>query len=204
MSDIPPSSLEIPQLLDDLMCEIFERCNGLTIQNVRHTCRHWRQLAGSYEFAARVSNRCRSRGCYLFAHFGYLFSWTTALDWIMKLDSRTGETSEFTLPFLFNHDGWFEILGVEQGVFCIRYCCLGSERFLLTWNPSTGIFHRINDPTDLHEGEPAFLYAFAFYPKSTHYAIIHVFYEDYESPACVLTIYTSFRRNWYVTIPCPN
>ncbi|MED6186648.1 hypothetical protein PIB30_068755 [Stylosanthes scabra] len=122
----------------------------------------------------------------------------------MKLNSSTGETAEFTLPFLLNHDAWFEILGVENGVFSVRYCCLGSERFLLTWNPTTGIFNRIADPLEFHEGEPAFLYAFAFYPNSVHYAILHVFYEDYESPACVLTIYTSFRRNWHVTIPCPS
>ncbi|MED6203669.1 hypothetical protein PIB30_001364 [Stylosanthes scabra] len=186
------------------MCEIFERCNGLTIQNVRRTCRHWSRILGSHNFVTRVCTRWSSRGCFLFAHFGYSFTWTTSLDWIMKLDSRTGKVTEFTLSFLINHDGWFEVVGVENGVFCVRYCCLGSERFLLIWNPATGMFSKVKDPFDLYNGEPSFLYAFVHYPDSLDYAIIHVFYEDYESPACTLAIYTTFRRNWDVTIPCPS
>ncbi|MED6181731.1 hypothetical protein PIB30_022169 [Stylosanthes scabra] len=122
MSDIPPCNFEIPSdippeipvLPDDVMCEIFERCNGITIQNVRRTCRHWCRIIGSHEFVTRLSNRWSSRGCFLFAHFGYSFTWTTSLDWIMKLDSRTGQATEFTLPFLINHDGWFEVLGLKM------------------------------------------------------------------------------------------
>ncbi|RYR39384.1 hypothetical protein Ahy_A09g044900 [Arachis hypogaea] len=155
-------------------------------------------------FVQEIIRRWKSKDCSLFAHFGYFFDWTKSIDWVMNMSALTGETSPLHFPFLLTTEGWFQIVGVENGINCIRYSSMGNKSYLLTWNPIFRYSKIIYDPNKHYcEGCP-FLYSFMYYPNMLDYALLHVYMKNSDSSTCVLTIYTRFRRNWNVIISCPE
>ncbi|RYR47898.1 uncharacterized protein LOC110265136 [Arachis ipaensis] len=203
MSDIPPTEVEVPQLPDEVISEIFYLCDTLTIVSFSATCRYWRQRITSFDFLSQISKIWKMRGCSLFTHFGFASPVITSVDWIMKIDAVTGETGYLNLPFLLTQHGWFQLIRVEMGVFCIRYSSLGRRSHLVIWNPLIQMPRVLDDPLQRSSCEGSFTYAFAHFPNSVHYAILHVFKDEPDSTAYTLSMYTSFTRNWHVRISCP-
>ncbi|RYR03790.1 hypothetical protein Ahy_B06g083108 isoform A [Arachis hypogaea] len=135
-----------PNLPMEIMLKIFYLCDVSTILNTQATCRFWRKNLSSYAFLEEIARRCKSKSCSLFAHFGYSFDWTKSLDWVMNMSALTGETSPLYFPFLLTTKGWFQIVGVENGIVCIRYSSIGNKRYLLTWNPISRYSKIISNP----------------------------------------------------------
>ncbi|KAL1321498.1 hypothetical protein AAHE18_14G131400 [Arachis hypogaea] len=115
-----------------------------------------------------------------------------------------GETGYLNLPFLLTQHGWFQFIGVEMGVFCIRYSSLERRSHLVIWNPLIQMPRVLDYPLQRSSSEGSFTYAFAHFPNSVHYAILHVFKDEPKSTAYTLSMYTSFTRNWHVRISCPS
>ncbi|KAL4276463.1 hypothetical protein AHAS_Ahas20G0209700 [Arachis hypogaea] len=203
MSDIPSIEVEVPQLHDEVINEILYLCDALTIVSFSATCRYWRQRITSFDFLNQISKIWKRRGCSLFIHFGFASPIITSVDWIMKIDAVTGETGYLNLPFLLTQHGWFQLIRVEMGVFCIRYSSLGRRSYLVIWNPLIQIPRVLDDPLQLSSCEGSFTYAFAHFSNSVHYSILHIFEDEPDSTAYTLSMYTSFTRNWHVRISCP-
>ncbi|KAL4371142.1 hypothetical protein AHAS_Ahas06G0136200 [Arachis hypogaea] len=91
MSDIPPHSIPLPELPNELLLDIFHQCNALTILNGRMTSRYW-----------------RSHGISLVLHVCYPSSFMSTLDWAMMMDASTGYTNPFQFPFLLTYEGLFQ------------------------------------------------------------------------------------------------
>ncbi|RYR35224.1 hypothetical protein Ahy_A10g050366 [Arachis hypogaea] len=111
------------------------------------------------------------------------------------MSALTGETSPLHFPFLLTAEGWFQIVGVENGIVCIRYSSMGNKSYLLTWNPISRYSKIISDPNKHYCEGCVFLYSFLYYPNTLDYALLHVYMENPDSSTCVLTMYT---------IPCPE
>ncbi|KAL4314620.1 hypothetical protein AHAS_Ahas15G0103300 [Arachis hypogaea] len=187
MSDVPPVSIPLPDLPDEVMLDIFHRADASTILNARSTCRSWRVKLSSYDFVTTLAQRWKHHGCSLLMHFCYPSSLMNSVDWVMRMDASSGYTMPFHFPFLLTYEGWFHIIGVENGILCKRYSSMGKNSYLLSWNP-----------LDL-----VYLYALVYFPSTLDYAILYIFKQTSESPSSSLSIYTSFRRNWNMIITCP-
>ncbi|MED6191755.1 hypothetical protein PIB30_003558 [Stylosanthes scabra] len=122
----------------------------------------------------------------------------------MKLETKTGESSDFYLPFLLSHEGWVQIIGVENGVFCLRYCPIGRKVFLRVWNPATREIRKLSSPAMHAPGFCSCVYAFCYYAKSIHYGVAHFFKEHETSLAYKLVLYTSLTGGWETSILCPT
>ncbi|RYR29690.1 hypothetical protein Ahy_B01g054156 [Arachis hypogaea] len=150
-----------------------------------------------------VAERWKHHGCSLMLHFCYPSSLLKSLDWVMRMDSSSGYTIAFHFPFLLTYEGWFQIIGVQNGIFCIRYSSMGWKSYLLAWNPVTRRSKIIQDYVYVYKPDMVYLYAFLYYPYTLHYAILHVFKHSSESTTFTLAIYTSFARDWRVVMTCP-
>ncbi|MED6210653.1 hypothetical protein PIB30_066212 [Stylosanthes scabra] len=91
MSGLLPGGSQMPFLPDEVMIDIFNRLDAAAILACRSTCRHWRQMLTSYEFIVEVAKQWLARGSYLFVHFGFSLTEELSVDWMMKMDSITGE-----------------------------------------------------------------------------------------------------------------
>ncbi|MED6214954.1 hypothetical protein PIB30_108434, partial [Stylosanthes scabra] len=127
-----------------------------------------------------------------------------SIDWILKLDAISGEVIPFQFPFSFTYEGWFDIIGIENGVFCIRYSEDGSPNRLAIWNPLTNRGHSFHDPLQQHCNDCAYLYAFAYFPNTLQYAVLHISNADEDADNLTLSMYTSFTRDWIFQLPCPG
>ncbi|MED6176865.1 hypothetical protein PIB30_092405 [Stylosanthes scabra] len=166
MSDIPPKTLIIPYIPDEICHEIFKRCDPKTLRNVRATSRYWRQTLSSYEFVSEVSAPWKSKGCSLISHFGFNNTLNSSNDWVMNMDPVYGEGIKLQLPILTPGKGWFRIIGVENGIFLFRFCSTGHTSYLLAWNPAIGSTKLIPDPPRHYCSKCAFLYTFAYFPNN--------------------------------------
>ncbi|XLT91316.1 hypothetical protein HN873_012991 [Arachis hypogaea] len=203
MSDVPPISIPLPELPDELMLDIFHRADASTILNARSTCRSWRVKLSSYDFQTTLAQRWKHHGCSLLMHFCYPSSLMNSVDWVMRMDASSGYTMPFHFPFLLTYEGWFHIIGVENGILCIRYSSMGKKSYLLSWNPVSRKSKIIQDPVYIFQPDLVYLYALVYFPSTLDYAILYIFKQTSESPSSSLSIYTSFRRNWNVIITCP-
>ncbi|RYQ96837.1 hypothetical protein Ahy_B08g092729 [Arachis hypogaea] len=196
MSDIFPLSIPLSDLPNEVMLDIFHLTDASTILNTRITSRYWRMKLNSYEFITRIAKRWKYHGCLLTLHFCYPFSLLNSLDWVMRMDASSGYTISFHLPFLLAYED------IENGIFCIRYSSMGRKSYLLAWNPVSRRSKIIQDPIYVFKPKMLYKYALLYFSSALDYAILHVFKHSLESPACKLTIYTSFRRNWDVVLTC--
>ncbi|MED6218303.1 hypothetical protein PIB30_025535 [Stylosanthes scabra] len=143
-------------------------------------------------------------GCSIYAHFGFVRPNMGTSDWVMKMDPLTGEQNDFLLPFIVINRGWYRIVGVDNGVFCVRYSSLGLSSHLLIWNPTTYSSRVIPDPPRHHCKDYSYLYSFAHFPNNVNYAVVHIFKQRPDTPSWRLAIYSSVERNWVVNMECPT
>ncbi|MED6133075.1 hypothetical protein PIB30_024908 [Stylosanthes scabra] len=207
MSDIAPRKFKVPQvpdLPDEVIFVIFSMCDPLTIQAAKSTSRYWKEKLSSYEFVSTISEKLIPLGCSIYAHFGFARTNMATSDWVMKMDPLTGEQSEFLLPFLVINRGWYRIVGVDNGVFCVRYSSFGISSHLLVWNPTTYSSRVIPDPPRHYCKDCSYLYSFAHFPNSINYAVVHIFKQTPDSPCWKLAMYLSLERNWVVKMECPT
>ncbi|MED6157732.1 hypothetical protein PIB30_026128 [Stylosanthes scabra] len=103
------------------------------------------------DFIKQISKRWEGRGCMLFCHFGNSIASSTSLDWTIKVDAKTGEASTMRVPVGMSFEGWFQVIGVDKGVFCLKFSSsqLEGGDFLVTWNPTMRTRRPIDDPVDL-------------------------------------------------------
>ncbi|MED6199313.1 hypothetical protein PIB30_074812 [Stylosanthes scabra] len=97
-----------------------------------------------------------------------------SINWILKMDAVTGEAIPFQFPFALTYEGWLDIIGIENGVFCIRYFEDRSPSRLASWNPLTNRGQSFHDPLQQHCNGCAYLYAFAYFPDSVQYILLHI------------------------------
>ncbi|MED6195903.1 hypothetical protein PIB30_042228 [Stylosanthes scabra] len=203
MSDVPPSRILLPELPDDILFNIFLHCDARTLIRVQVTNHFWMESLSTHEFVAKIEKRWRKRGCTLFGHFGHSDESRRSADWIIKMSSHTGQRFPATLPFLMTQQGWFDIVGVDNGVFCMRYSCVGAMSHLVAWNP---ISHRrfvITDPIHGIADETSFLFAFLYYPETVNYAVVSIYLEIGDNPQTVFTLFDSSVRSWSLPLQCP-
>ncbi|MED6208416.1 hypothetical protein PIB30_044844 [Stylosanthes scabra] len=206
MSDIAPRKFKVPQVPDlpnEVPFVIFSMCDPLTIQATRSTSRYWKEKLSSYEFVSTISEKLNPLGCSIYAHFGFIGKNMAISDWVMKMDPLTGEQSEFLLQFLVINRGWYQIVGVDSGVFCVRYSSFGISSHLLVWNPTTFSSRIIPDPPRHYCKDYSYLYSFTHFPNSVNYAVVHIFKQTPDSPCWKLAMYSSLERNWVVNMECP-
>ncbi|MED6117583.1 hypothetical protein PIB30_111327, partial [Stylosanthes scabra] len=151
-----------------------------------------------------LAKKWYARGSFIFAHLGYSMTEHISVDWILKLDDISGEVIPFQFPFSFTYEGWFDIIGIENGVFCIRYSEDGSPSRLAIWNPLTNRGHSFHDPLQRHCNDCAYLYAFAYFPNTLQYVVLHISNADEDADNLTLSMYTSFTRDWSFQLPCPG
>ncbi|MED6121416.1 hypothetical protein PIB30_029903 [Stylosanthes scabra] len=190
-------------LPEELVIEIFLHLDAPSILACRATCRYWRQKLSSYEFLLEVTKRWLARGSHIIIHFGYSLTEHLSVDWIMKIDPVTGELFPFQFPFGITQRGWFDVIGVENGLFCLRFCQDGRESLIMVWNPATGQHRYMQDPLHHRCPDCPYHYALAFFPASTEYAVLYISKEHDDNAPPVLSMYTSFQRNWDFQLPCP-
>ncbi|MED6123372.1 hypothetical protein PIB30_048547 [Stylosanthes scabra] len=149
------------------MClEIFKRCDPKTLHNVRATSHYWRETLSSYEFVSEVSTCWRRKLCSLISHFGFNNKLSSSFDWVMNMDPVNGEANKLHLPMLTPSNGWFRIVGVENGIFCFRFCSTRDRSYLLAWNHAVGSTKMIPNPPKHYCTKCSFLYTFAYFPNS--------------------------------------
>ncbi|MED6143442.1 hypothetical protein PIB30_006394 [Stylosanthes scabra] len=187
------------------MClEIFKRCDAKTLDNVRATSRFWKQTLNSYEFVSEVSEAWKSKGCSFIAHFGFNNKLNSSMDSVMNMDDVYGIASKIELPILTPGNGWYQIIGLENGIFCFHFCSVGHRSYLLAWNPAAGSTKLIPDPPKHYCTKCAFLYTFAYFPNSLHYGIVHLYKKKQRQKTWRLTMYSSAEQNWVVNMTCPD
>ncbi|MED6198802.1 hypothetical protein PIB30_069944 [Stylosanthes scabra] len=204
MSDIPPKKLIIPYIPDEICLEIFKRCDAKTLRNIKATSRCWRQTLSSYEFVSEVATSWKSKGCSLISHFGFSKTLNSSKDWVLNMDPVYGEATKIDLPMLTPGNGWFRIVGVENGIFLFRFSSTGDRSYLLVWNPAIGSTKAIPDPPRHYCRKCAFLYLFAYFPNSVNYGIVHLYKRDQREKTWTLTLYSSAEQNWLVNVSCPE
>ncbi|MED6159656.1 hypothetical protein PIB30_044220 [Stylosanthes scabra] len=179
----------MPSLGKDLLEEIFLHLDAPSILSCRATCRYWHQKLTSYEFLLALAQRWLARGSHIILHFGFSPTEQLSVEWIMKIDPFTGEAFPFHFPFTITQRGWFDIIGVENGLFYLRYCEDGRESQITVWNPATGQRQELDDPLQHHCADCAYYYALAYFPASAKYAVVHISNDhDNNAPAMELCI----------------
>ncbi|MED6143693.1 hypothetical protein PIB30_008335 [Stylosanthes scabra] len=203
MSDIPPSGVFMPKLPDDLLFRIFIHCDAKTLIRVQATNHFWMESLSTQEFVAEIENCWRKRGCSLFGHFGHNDESRRSSDWIIKMSSHTGQRFPATLPFLMTQQGWFDVVGIDKGVFYMRYSSVGVVSNLVAWNPISRRKFVISD--HIHEigDETSFLLAFLYFPKTVNYAVVSIYLELGDNPRTVFTLFNSSVRSWSPPLECP-
>ncbi|MED6129618.1 hypothetical protein PIB30_109625, partial [Stylosanthes scabra] len=147
MSDIPPKKLTLPDLPNEICFEIFKRCNAKTICKVKATSHYWKNTLNSYEFVSEVSEAWKSKGCSIIAHYGFTNKLNSSNDWVVSIDALFGESNNINVPMVVTNDGWYRVIGVENGIFCFRYCSARNTSYLLAWNPADNLTKLIPDPS---------------------------------------------------------
>ncbi|MED6191936.1 hypothetical protein PIB30_005415 [Stylosanthes scabra] len=204
MSDIPPKRVPIPELPDEICFEIFKRCDAKTILKVKATSHYWKNTLNSYEFVYEVSEAWKSKGCSIVAHYGFTNKRNSSKDWVMSIDAVFGEPYKRTVPMVVADDGWYRLLGVENGILCFRYCSAGDKSYLLAWNSADKSTKLIPDPPGHYCNKCSFLYTFGYFPGSVHYGIVHLFKRKPRQKFWQVTMYSSAERDWVLTLTCPE
>ncbi|MED6123532.1 hypothetical protein PIB30_049990 [Stylosanthes scabra] len=174
MSGVPSNLPQMPFLPEEVMLNIFLCLDAATILACRSTCHYWQNKLSSYEFLVEVSRRLLARGSHLFVHFGYSITEELSVDWITKMDPVMGEVFAFQFPFTLNPEGWFHIIGVQNGLFCVRFSEDGGASSIIVWNPATSQIRAMDDPLQQHYTDCVYHYALSFFPASVDYAILHI------------------------------
>ncbi|MED6187752.1 hypothetical protein PIB30_079441 [Stylosanthes scabra] len=128
MSDIPPSRFSVPELPYELMIKILLLCDAKTLLRVQATSHLWMETLSSYHFVHDIESIWRRKGCSLFAHFGYADTSRRSSDWVIKLSSDSGHKFPSVLLFAISNRGWFDVVGVDKGVFCFRLSRTGGVK----------------------------------------------------------------------------
>ncbi|MED6133495.1 hypothetical protein PIB30_028676 [Stylosanthes scabra] len=157
MSDIPPSKSSVPELPYELMFKIFLCCDAKTLVRVQATSHLWKDTLNSYEFVSEIAVMWRNKGCSLFGHF------------------ETGQRFPSVLPFVVANEGWFDIVGIDNGVFCFRLSKTGDVSNLVIWNPLSRRQCVLDDPITGIADESTFLFSFLYYPRTINYSIMAIF-----------------------------
>ncbi|MED6113387.1 hypothetical protein PIB30_070292 [Stylosanthes scabra] len=114
------------------------------------------------------------------------------------MDPVYGEATKIDLPMLTPDNGWFRIVGVENGIFLFRFCSTRDRSYLLVWNLAIGSTKMIPDAPRHYCTKCAFLYTFAYFPNSVNYGIVHLYKRDQCQKTWTLTLYSSAEQNWVV------
>ncbi|MED6146186.1 hypothetical protein PIB30_032224 [Stylosanthes scabra] len=204
MSGRLPNASQMHVLPEELLVEIFLHLDAAGILACRATCRYWRHKLSSYEFLLQLAKKWLAKESHIFIHFGYSLAEQLSVDWIMNLDPLTGQVFQFQFPFSLTQRGWFDLIGVDNGLFYVRYCEDGGESVITIWNPATGQRVEMEDPLQHHCPDCQYQYALVFFPASDEYAVLHISKEHDDSGPPTLKMYASFRRNWDVQVACPQ
>ncbi|MED6210734.1 hypothetical protein PIB30_066903 [Stylosanthes scabra] len=204
MSDIPPSKFSIPELPYELMSKIFLFCDAKTLVRVQATSHLWKDTLNSYEFVKEIAAVWRSKGCSLFGHFCYKEQTRRSLDWVIRMSSETGQRFPSALPFVVGNKGWFDIVGIDNGVFCFRLSKTRDVSNLVIWNSMSRRQFVLDDPITGIADESTFLFSFLYYQNTINHSIVAIFLERRRQTRCVFTVYDSSSRRWIARVPCPS
>ncbi|MED6110056.1 hypothetical protein PIB30_039402, partial [Stylosanthes scabra] len=204
MSDVPPRRFSVPELPTEIMLKIFLLCDAKTLVRVQCTSHYWMETLASYEFVNELDDIWRNQGFSIFGHFGYSDNSRRTLDWIIKFNSNSGQRFPAVLPFDLGSRGWFDIIGIQKGVFCFRFSRTGEFSTLLIWNPMTQHQFWVADPIQLIADDSSFLFSFLYFPGTLNYSIVSIFLELGEENRCVFTTYDSMLRDWTPRVQCPD
>ncbi|MED6198804.1 hypothetical protein PIB30_069946, partial [Stylosanthes scabra] len=204
MSDIPPKKLTLPDLPNEICFEIFKHCNAKTICKVKATSHYWKNTLNSYEFVSEVSEAWKSKGCSIIAHYGFTNKLNSSNDWVVSIDALFGEPNNINVAMVVTNDGWYRVIGVENGIFCFRYCSARNTSYLLAWNPADNSTKLIPDPLGHYCNKCSFIYSFGYFPGSVHYGIVHLFKRKPRQKYWRVTMYFSLERDWVLTLTCPD
>ncbi|MED6206262.1 hypothetical protein PIB30_024988 [Stylosanthes scabra] len=157
----------------------------------------------SYEFVEELSTIWRSQRCSLLGHFGYIDNSRRIEDWVIKFSPSSGQRFLVVLPFEFGNQGWFDIVGIDKGVFCLRLSKTGEVIKLVMWNPITQRQYHIEDPLQPNMKETTLLFSFLFLPQTVNYTILSILLQVGEETNCLFTTYDSRLRIWSPREQCP-
>ncbi|MED6217505.1 hypothetical protein PIB30_018315 [Stylosanthes scabra] len=99
--------------------------------------------------------------------------------------------------------GWFDVVGIDKGVFCMRFSSVGDVSNLVAWNPISRRKHVITDPIHGIADGSSFLFAFLYFPESVNYAVVSIYLELGDDPQCVFTLFDNSVGSWTPPLECP-
>ncbi|MED6214111.1 hypothetical protein PIB30_099836 [Stylosanthes scabra] len=108
-------------------------------------------------------------------------------DWKQRLQTN--------VPIALTDDGWYRVIGVENGIFCFRYCSARNKSYLLAWNPVDKSTKLIPDPPEHYCNKCSFLYSFGYFPGTVHYGIVHLFKRKPRQRYWRVTMYSSVEHD---------
>ncbi|MED6216811.1 hypothetical protein PIB30_011402 [Stylosanthes scabra] len=169
-----PEVLEGDQVFpDDILIEIFTRTDSKTATRCRALGKAWNQLLQEDTFLKENTLKNDGMHSNLLLQIGRA-PWISSTDCLCTLDPSRCRLGARTLPIQFGRNGWWNFIGSQYGVLCIRYSIDGFIPAIKVWNP---LLKKVRDIEDLAQHlycQAVSGYAFGYTTKTNKYHVVRV------------------------------
>ncbi|MED6172337.1 hypothetical protein PIB30_049124 [Stylosanthes scabra] len=101
------------------------------------------------------------------------------------------------LPFTISDFGWWNFVGTDNGIVCMRYSLDGAPSQMMLWNPLTNRTRRINDPGQATGLHAVCSFSFGYnMPRTDQYFVIHAHKRRFRDKKMEFTYYDSKKMEW--------
>ncbi|MED6180860.1 hypothetical protein PIB30_013943 [Stylosanthes scabra] len=180
---------------DEILLEIFIRTEPKTATTYRALGKTWNQLLQEETFLKENTFKNEGRHSKLLLQIGkhMLFS---SPDLLCTLDPNVGRITSRSLPIQFGCNGWWNFIGSQFGVLCIRYSLQGFIPAIKVWNPVLNRVRDIEDPTEHLHRQAVSGYAFGYTTRTDKYHVVHVSKRHIKDKFVHCNVFNSSLGEW--------
>ncbi|RYR33953.1 hypothetical protein Ahy_A10g048650 [Arachis hypogaea] len=179
--------LAIPSLPKDLIIYILCKTDPATVCRCKLLSHDWRKTLSAFEFVSKYYQLFSKAHPSILIHGKNCF---------IRLDPKRGNRLFFPLLAELGDADKLMVIGIENGNICLSYNMLQHEAKIIVWNAFTGSKRQILPPKFL--GFKVFFpaFAFAYFPKSMHYCILHTFKRNLQEDFIFYSVYSFEDQQW--------